>query len=671
MADNTVQFNINIAGNAQAAIAGITNMFGNLTASAQQAISPFKKLGDAMLRFNAVTDYLENFSDALNNAIAPGVSFDASLRELSAVTGETGEGLKLIGEYARENAKAFGGQASDSLKSYQLLLSQLTPEIAKSPEALKAMGESVSVLSKSMGGDATAAAETLSTAMNQYGISLENPIKASEEMSKMMNVMSAAAGVGSAELPQIKQALEQAGMSAKLAGISFEETNAAIQVLDKAGKKGSEGGIALRNVMSTLSQGRFLPKDVQKELSAAGVSISDLTNKNLTLEERLKKLNPIMNDTALLSKLFGRENAASALALLNNTEMLQEYTSAVSGTNAAYEYAETVMESYEQRQARIQAQFDDMKISLFNATGDLGIWAGTVTSALIPMAQLVPLVWGLIRGFAFLQGMKLGGIFIGLSQSVRLLNWELAAGNLAAFGFGQKMLQAAIATVRFATVGIFNAIKGIGALILSLITGGATAVTFSGIASTAFGAFATAATVACRAISVAIFAIPIIGWIALAITAIAGLFIWLYNKFDKFRAFLNGIGAAIKAFFTGEDVSDAYDRAYNETMEEAGKRLEAEKKDDPLEQIKQMEDELKNQEDTTSGVGATDLNGALSNTGSKAAGENRIKNVYIDIEKVVEKFTVQTTTLKESKQQIRDMVSEALIEAVNDVNLAF
>jgi TP901 family phage tail tape measure protein len=141
------------------------------------------------------------------------------------------------------------------------------------------MGESVSVLSKSMGGDATAAAETLTTAMNQYGVSLDDPIKAARDMADMMNVMAAAAGVGSAELPQIKQALEQTGMSAKAAGVSFEETNAAIQVLDKAGKKGSEGGIALRNVMTTLAKGRFLPKDVQEELSAAGVSVQTLTDK--------------------------------------------------------------------------------------------------------------------------------------------------------------------------------------------------------------------------------------------------------------------------------------------------------------------------------------------------------------------------------------------------------
>lgn len=111
-------------------------------------------------------------------------------------------------------------------------------------------------------------------------------------MAQMMNVMAAAGQAGSAELPTIKVALEQCGMAAKAAGVSFEETNAAIQVLDKAGKKGAEGGVALRNVMSILATGRFLPKDVQEELTAAGVDINALTDKSKTLTERLQPSKP-------------------------------------------------------------------------------------------------------------------------------------------------------------------------------------------------------------------------------------------------------------------------------------------------------------------------------------------------------------------------------------------
>jgi TP901 family phage tail tape measure protein len=627
--------------------------------------------GKAAVVAQQFSQTLAGLRDNLASAIAPGIAFDSQLRELSAVTGQTGPALELIGQYARENAKVFGGDAAGSVESYKLLLSQLTPEIAKNPAALKAMGEAVSVLSKSMGGNATAAAETLTTAMNQYGVSLDDPMEASQEMARMMNVMAAAAGVGSAELPQIKQALEQAGMSAKAAGVSFEETNAAIQVLDKAGRKGSEGGVALRNVMTTLARGRFLPKDVREELQTAGVDVSRLTDTTRPLSERLEILKGVMGDAALFTKLFGRENVASAMALVQGTDMVREYTTAVRGTNAAYEYADTVMESYAERQARIRVQFQDLQISIFNATGDMGIWMEVVAGSLVPMSQLVPLVVGVAKAFAWMRGLNIAGWFSTVITYTKTLNLYLASGQLAAVGFGQKMLQAAVATVRFATVGLFNAVKGIGALIVSLITGGATSVAFAGISSAAFGTFATAASVACKAVTVAIGSIPIIGWIAIAITAIGALFVWLYNKFDKFRAFLNGIGAAIVAFFKGEDISDAYDAAYNRTMEEAGKRLEEEKKDDPLAQIKEQEAALLQMQEPEADLNTNlNLTKMLNSTSTTAAGDKKIKNVNITIDRLVEHFTVQTTTVKESTGRIKELVTEAIVSAVNDVNLA-
>ncbi len=224
------------------------------------------------------------------------------------------------------------------------------------------MGDCIQTTSKLMGGDGVAAAQVLTTAMNQYGVSMEDPIAASEEMARMMNVMAAAGQAGSAELPAISAALQQCGMAAKAANVSFEETNAAIQVLDKAGKKASEGGVALRNVMGTLAKGRFLPKDVKEELQAAGININVLTDNSKNLHDRLETLKPVLNDDALLSKLFGTANANAARALIQGTDSLQEFTEAVTGTNSATEQAAIVMDSYAERQAPINQQFEYFKI---------------------------------------------------------------------------------------------------------------------------------------------------------------------------------------------------------------------------------------------------------------------------------------------------------------------
>ena len=59
--------------------------------------------------------------------LAPGAALNASLADLSAISGETGESLKTIERYARDAAKTFGGSAAQSVESYKLLLSQLSP----------------------------------------------------------------------------------------------------------------------------------------------------------------------------------------------------------------------------------------------------------------------------------------------------------------------------------------------------------------------------------------------------------------------------------------------------------------------------------------------------------------------------------------------------------------
>ena len=63
------------------------------------------------------------------------------------------------------------------------------------------------------------------------------------------------------------------------------------------------------------------------------------------------------------------------------------------------------------------------------------------------------------------------------------------------------------------------------------------------------GSFTTMSTIAkaaCRGISTAIMSIPIVGWIAAAITLVIGIFTTLWNKCEGFRGFLTGLWEVIK-----------------------------------------------------------------------------------------------------------------------------
>ena len=711
MSDYAFNYSFNITGNASTAAQQITGDVTALNNTVKQATGIWDSFAGKGVAFNQLSQFVEGFSRTVDETLAPGAALNASLADLSAISGETGESLKTIERYARDAAKTFGGSAAQSVESYKLLLSQLSPELAKTPDALKAMGDNIAVLSKTMGGDAKAAAEVLTTAMNQYGVSLADPMEASRKMAQMMNVMAAAGQAGSAELPTIKVALEQCGMAAKAAGVSFEETNAAIQVLDKAGKKGAEGGVALRNVMSILATGRFLPKDVQEELTAAGVYINALTDKSKTLTERLQPLKTVLDDTALFTKLFGRENSIAAMALVQGIDEVIRYTDVISGTNTAFEQAGIIMESYNEKKARKHARFDDFRISIFNATGDFGIWVETVAGSLVPLSQLMPLIMGVGKAMTLVKSINFAGVFSSLSRVVTaaryqllFMNAELRTGQMVSIGFLGNITRATAAVVRFATVGLLSGIKALGAWVLSLVTGGTASATFAGIASGAFATFKVAAVSACRAVGIAIMNIPIIGWIAAAIAGLIALGVYFWNTSAKFRAVLKGLGAAfvatfkgiwnlaknvfgsigdlIKAAFSldgkgikepinrlkggfsefGSSVGKAFNDAYEGEMarskaeQEAKKKAEAGDTDDPV-------------------VVAPDSGGGAISTGLAGIGgspdkADKIKNINVTIEKVIDKFEIHTTNMHEDIGKVKEMVAEALTGAVNDVNYA-
>lgn len=710
-------YQFNVGGNFTATMEGMAESTGRFNAAVKGTHSWLGKLGQTLAVWDLASNYVSKFNDTLVGLSSSGISLDSQMHDLSAVAGVVGDGLKQIEGYARSSAKAFGIDASQAVEGYKLLLSQLSPELGKYPEALQAMGNCIATTSKLMGGDGVAAAEVLTTAMNQYGISLDDPMKASAEMARMMNVMAAAGQAGSAELPAIKVALQQCGMAAKAANVSFEETNAAIQVLDKAGKKGSEGGVALRNVLSTLAAGRFLPEKTQEELQKAGINVSSLTDKTKPLKERLETLKPLLKDDALLSALFGRENANAALALINGTESLQDFTEAVTGTASAEEQAAIIMDSYAERQARINQQFEDFKITVFQATGDLGIWLSTLMGALVPLSQLMPLLIGMGNLMAWIKGLqwaamwsRVQGFIYAARLQMAFMNRELITGQFASNGFFVNITRATLAVLRFATVGIFQALKGLGALVLSFVTGGTASATFAGVASASFGAFKLAATAACRAVSVAIMSIPIIGWIAAAIAALIALGVYFWNTSAKFRATLKGLGASfvavfkgiwdlaknvfgsigdlIKAAFSldgqgikdainrlkggfsefGTNVGKAFNDAYNAEMSASKKAEEAKKKGKP--DPNAAGGEVPTVDVPT--VTPPDPTGGSLGTvgGGKSEGGGKIRNITVNVDKLVERFEIHTTNLSEDLGKVKDMVGEALLSALNDVNLA-
>lgn len=440
-----------------------------------KAAGKLEGLGKGMFFLNQLKEGVDNIRNAFEDAIEPGIRFETGVAEMAGITNMQGKELDVLANKARSTAKVFGVDAASAMVVYKDLLSKITPELKKAPDALEIMSNNVMTLSKTMQNDVPGASAAMSTAMNQYKVSLDDPMKAAQTMTEYMNIMAAGTVEGSAEIREVAEALKQTGNVAKTFGVEFAETNSAIQLLDKSGKKGSEGGIALRNTIVKL---QAPTTDAVKQLKAVGVSIETMQNQSLSLTDRLRALTPVMHNATIMSALFGGENLASAMALIDGVDQIDTWTEAIQGSTSAVDIAGKQMDTYAEKQKRMQAFIDDLKISFFEFVE--------------PIAPVLEVL----------------GVLVGALVTLGTVAWSI----------GQIMTLVSIKSS-------IAWLAGMAKMVVSTVTSSAL-------------------------ISTAIYSIPIIGWIALAITAITALVAFLWNKFAGVRAFFYALWNFIKVIFT-------------------------------------------------------------------------------------------------------------------------
>ena len=105
--------------------------------------------------------------------------------------------------------------------------------------------------------------------------------------------------------------------------------------------------------------------DAAKALQALGVDMSVMSDKSIPFADRLKELVPVMNNTEVMARLFGRENVVAGQILVGNTEKIKQWTEEVQGSNSAVDQANIIMNTTAERMKRMDAFINDLKISFF------------------------------------------------------------------------------------------------------------------------------------------------------------------------------------------------------------------------------------------------------------------------------------------------------------------
>ena len=312
-------------------------------------------------------------------ATSAALKFNESISNLSAITGAVGDDLKFLRNTALEFGATTTLSATEAAEALKLVASA-KPDLLSNAAALKEVTRQAVLLAEASGGTLALAdaAAAVGKALNQFG-------EEADQAGRFVNVLAAGAKFGSSEVLATSQALKEAGVAAASANVSFEETNAAIQVLAKNGIDGSQAGTALRNIFLKLDN------DTNTKLRPSVVGLS----------QALANVNKLNEDGAAQVKRFGLENIVAAKSLLSNVDAIGDLTGKLTGTNTALEQASTNVDNlsgdvkalgsaYESLQIRVGSLADGELRQLTQATTEfiqalngnqdaLDNWSSTLT----------------------------------------------------------------------------------------------------------------------------------------------------------------------------------------------------------------------------------------------------------------------------------------------------
>lgn len=493
----------------------------SVTENLDKAVKKGNALGDCFKRISAIDIQtigaaVQTIKGHFQDFTTVGKENETALAEVSAITGVVGADLQKLNDRAKDLSTTYGEGLNENLGSFQTILSRLGPDIGKNDKAMGVLGESVNVLSKGMKGDIEGATDAITTSMLQFQVDLKNPVKAAEESRRMINVMAAGAKEGAAEIPQIGEALVNAGVSAKLANLTFEETNSAIQAMASGGKYGSEAGVAIRNVITNMSASTALSKDAVKILDAYGISTKKMSDTSVPWAERLKQLAPIQNDINALTEIFGRENSASAQILIRSADAQAELTKNITGTNVAYEQAAVIMDTTAEKDKRRLQHFEMIKLAIGNVTKQYQPYIDAASNSITAINDAKNAYDGVVEALKTVRNV------LHLDTLAKWINKkftnQLSTANLR-LALTSRAVGFSMAWTSLSTLGLSGAMLTLKASINS--------------------------------VSVAIMQIPVVGWIIALIAVLATAFVWLWNNVGEFRGFFYGIWEVIKVVFGG------------------------------------------------------------------------------------------------------------------------
>ena len=296
-------------------------------------------------------------------AIKVGSDFESQMSRVKAISGATGEEF----EQLKEQAMQLGADTSFSAS-----------QAAEGMENLAAAGFTTSEIMSAMPGLlnlAAASGEDLASSSDIAASTLRGFGLAASDAAHVADVLAANANRTNSSVADTGEAMKYVAPLARAAGLSLEETAAAIGIMANAGIQGSQAGTSLRGALSRLSKPT---DDMTAAMDELGISFYDSNGKMKSLTEQvgmLRQATEGMTDEQknnYLVTLYGQEALSGMLALINEGEgSLGELTNAYKNCDgAAQEAAETMQDNLSGALEQLSGSAETLGLAFYNSVAD-------------------------------------------------------------------------------------------------------------------------------------------------------------------------------------------------------------------------------------------------------------------------------------------------------------
>lgn len=205
------------------------------------------------------------------------------------------------------------------------------------------------------------AATIASNAMNAFNLE-------GRDMASVAAALAGGANASSASVESLGQGLAQASAGAVNAGLSLQETVAALSAFDAAGIKGSDAGTSLKTMLQ-----RLVPSTAKasKEMSRLGLDFTDANGEFLSLTQiaeqlrrRLGGLTAEQRNQALATVFGSDATRAASVLMRQGGEGIRKYIKATNDQSAAQKMAKARMEGTEGALERLSGVVETAKLRL-------------------------------------------------------------------------------------------------------------------------------------------------------------------------------------------------------------------------------------------------------------------------------------------------------------------